>query len=307
MNKPHPRLGKGLNALIPSHGTKSLPPAGESQPAPDGQHHVLELPVDCISPNPRQPRTTFSADTLAQLAESIRANGVLQPVIVRTSGDHSYQLVAGERRWRAAKLAGLVTVPAVIHGLSDAQALEVALVENLQREDLAPLERAAAYQHYLDFFGGTIEELAQRLAESRANISNYLRLLKLRPEVCYLLGTGELGMGQARALAAITNPEQQLALARLATRRNLSVRQVEDLVRSAADVESETPTVAQAASAPHSQQIRNVEESLTKAIGLHVRIAPGKKRNSGRVIIRYGNLEEFDRIAERLGGRADME
>jgi ParB family chromosome partitioning protein len=307
MNKPNPRLGKGLNALIPSHGTNLPAQPDGSQPEPTGKYRVVELPIDSLAPNPRQPRTTFSAETMAQLAESIRANGVLQPVIVRAVGDHSYQLVAGERRWRAAKLAGLQTVPAVIHGLSDSQALEVALVENLQREDLAPLERAAAYQHYLDSFGGTIEDLSRRLSESRANISNYLRLLKLRPEVCYLLGTGELGMGQARALAGVTNPKQQLALARLAARRNLSVRQVEDLVRSATDAETDPPRTERQANIPHPQQLRHVEEALTKAIGLHVRVAPGKRKNAGRVIVSYGNLEEFDKIAERLGGTADLE
>jgi ParB family chromosome partitioning protein len=222
------------------------------------------------------------------------------------SGDGQFEIVAGERRWRAAKLAGLETVPALVREFSDAQAFETALVENLQREDLAPLERAAAYQHYLDTFGGTIEDLAARMSESRANISNYLRLLKLQPEVCYLLGSGELSMGHARAVAGVNDPQRQLAIAKLAARRNLSVRQVEELARTANEPSQSPPEPTPEVKAQR-RHMGTVAETLSKSIGLRVRLVPGRKKNSGRVIITYGTLEEFDRIAERLGGDVHLE
>ena len=307
MAKSHNRLGKGLNALVTPRTERISPPAADPTAAAE-MSLLRHIPISQIAPNPHQPRVTFDESTLTELAASIRTDGVVQPIIVRTSADHTYQLVAGERRWRAAKLAGLETIPAIVRELSDAQAFETALIENLQREDLAPLERAAAYQHYLDSFGGTIEQLAARIAESRANVSNYLRLLKLQTEICYLLGTGELGMGQARALAGLSDPQKQLAIGRLAARRNLSVRQVEELVRRATTL----PEAAEEDSAPvalnvRRQHLASVEQALGKSIGLRVRVHAGRKKNSGRVVISYANIEEFDRIAERIGGSANLE
>lgn len=307
MAKSHNRLGKGLNALVTPRTERISPPAADPTAAAE-MSLLRHIQISQIAPNPHQPRVTFDEATLTELAASIRTDGVVQPIIVRTSADHTYQLVAGERRWRAAKLAGLETIPAIVRELSDAQAFETALIENLQREDLAPLERAAAYQHYLDSFGGTIEQLAARIAESRANVSNYLRLLKLQTEICYLLGTGELGMGQARALAGLSDPQKQLAIGRLAARRNLSVRQVEELVRRATTL----PEAAEEDSAPvalnvRRQHLASVEQALGKSIGLRVRVHAGRKKNSGRVVISYANIEEFDRIAERIGGSANLE
>lgn len=328
MNKRPSRLGKGLSALISTRetepaaaptappaptvapgapGAKASPPAvvAAPEPAVANGEHIRSIPVDDIKPNPNQPRTTFNDDTLAELAASIRETGLLQPILVRPTDRDGYELVAGERRLRAAKLAGLKDVPSIVRELSDAKSLEIALIENLQREDLAPLERAAAYQHYLDTFGGTIEDLAKHLSESRANISNYLRLLKLHPEICFMLGSGQLGMGHARAIAAIPQQEAQLAIARLAARRNLSVRQVEDLVRQRTENDGLTPPqpVVRAAQ-PH---LTDVEKSFSRSLGLRVRLRPGRKKNSGCVMITYGNLEEFDRIAERIGGSAKLD
>jgi ParB family chromosome partitioning protein len=180
------------------------------------------------------------------------------------------------------------------------------LIENLQRQDLGPLERAAAYQHYLDSFGGTIDDLGRRISESRANVSNYLRLLKLHSEIRDLLAAGELGMGQARAVAAIADHQRQLAVARLAIRRNLSVRQVEELARSAATAPDEA--VAAPIEAPkRSRHVLDVEQALSRATGMRVRLYPGRKKNSGRLVIAFGSLDEFDRIAERLGGNVHLE
>ncbi|MCK4343016.1 MAG: ParB/RepB/Spo0J family partition protein [Phycisphaerae bacterium] len=309
MAKTTNRLGKGLNALISARSSKLSAPTSPttSTDAEPDPHQIQHLVLASISNNPRQPRTTFDNQSLSELADSIKANGILQPIIVRTTGDNTYELVAGERRVRAAKLAGLDTIPAMVHELSENKSFELALIENLQREDLAPLERASAYQQYLDSFGGTVEDLAQHLSESRANISNYLRLLKLQPEVCYLLGRGQLSMGQARAIAGITDQSKQLAIARLAFRRNLSVRQVEELARSAET--SPQPSGAKKTTDTDSQKhhLDDVEQALAKALGLRVRLNPGRKKNSGRVIIWYSTLDEFDRIAERIGGDVNLE
>lgn len=309
MPKPANRLGKGLSALISSSETAAKPvgpptmnPSTESMSNP-----VVELDVERIRANPRQPRTAFDTARLNELAESIHSTGLLQPILVRRAEDGDLELVAGERRLRAARLAGLSTVPAIVRELSDSESLEVALLENLQREDLGPLERAAAYQQYLETFGGAVEDLARKMCESRANISNYLRLLKLHPEVCYMLGNGELGMGQARALAGLTDSQRQLALAKLAARRNLSVRQVEELVRRAASETQGHPVEPEIERASARTHLSGVEETLSRELGLRVRIMPGRKKNSGRMVIRYNGLEEFDRIAERLGGRVHLD
>lgn len=306
MSKQSARLGKGLSALISSRAAARE--AAAVAPAPlAAESPVRELSVEAIRPNPRQPRQHFDQASLQELADSIRSKGVLQPVVVRALSSDQFEMVAGERRWRASQLADLKTIPAIVRELSDADAFEIALIENLQREDLAPLERASAYQHYLDTFGGSIEGLAQRLAESRANVSNYLRLLKLQPEICYMLGNGSLGMGQARALAGVNDPRRQLALARIAARRNLSVRQVEDLTREAEKSPLETQK-AESRSADGSQQhLVDVERAFSKSLGLRVRLRPGKRKNSGRIVVQYNNLDEFDLLAQKLGVKLDAE
>lgn len=309
MSRSAPRLARGLRSLIPPGDRSQSPSASAPAASMPDANQVRQIAVEHISPNPRQPRTTIEESALAELAESIRHKGVLQPVLVRATARDRYELVAGERRWRAARLAGLTTVPAIVLHVSDAESLETALVENLQREDLGPLERALAYQHYMETFGGTVDDLATRLGESRSGVANYLRLLKLHPEVCYMLGRKELGMGQARAIAGVIDPQRQLALARLAVRRNLSTRQVEELVRrdvnrdSARRAKEQTDTTQDSAV----RHRRIVEEALSKAIGLPVRIVSGRRKNSGRVIISFATLEDFDRIAERIGAIVQTE
>jgi ParB family chromosome partitioning protein len=304
-----PRLGKGLSALIgprpqgplaapevpvqPTHGSSSPPvtPTGDL---------IRHLPVAQVVPNPRQPRTEFDEASLEELAQSIRGKGVLQPILVRPVADGRFELVAGERRWRAVQRLKLETIPAIVRQISARDAVEIALIENLQREDLGPLERARAYQQYTDTFNATPAELAERLGESRANVVNYVRLLKLPAEIQALIQSKELGMGQARALAGIADPQRQLAVAKLAVRRNLSVRQVEALVQDAPTQVSRVELGGVAVR----RHLTQVESEFSKALGLPVRVVAGRKKNSGKVVIVYRNLDEFDRIAAKLGVEA---
>lgn len=306
MSKSTPRLGKGLSAIIGSRPVAKNPP---SQPAPiaaaDGR--LRDINLDLIVPNAYQPRTEFNDEAIRSLAESIRQSGLLQPVLVRAREDGRYELVAGERRWRAARLAGLATIPAIERKVDDAEALECALIENLQREDLGPLERAAAYDRYLADFGSSVERLAERLGESRSNVANYLRFLKLPDEVKQLIRRGELGMGQARAIAALTDPQQQLAIAKLAARRNLSVRQVEALARESRSLSPSEPEPAGTAPTGRDRHFSDLQNQLSKLLGTTVLLRPGRRKNSGRIIIRYSSLEQFDHIAERLGGKSAFE
>lgn len=304
MQKPQSRLGRGLQTLVSARPAPAAPPGVNAVAAADvPSAGLLSLPIGSITANPQQPRSTFDDATLQELAESIRANGVLQPVLVRQTGAGQWELVAGERRLRAAKLAGLTEVPAVARELSDAQSFELAIVENVQRQDLHPLERARAYQHYLERFGGTVENLAGRLGESRANVSNYLRILKLQPEIVDMLSVGELAMGQARALAGVDNPQRQLALARLAVRRNLSVRQVEELVKQAAEdaVSRETHVREKDDSDGQRRHFSDIADAFSRCLGVSVTLKSGKRKNSGRIVITYNSLEDFDRIAQKLG------
>lgn len=306
MSKTNPRLGKGLGAIL---GKPPQAAASASGPATGGDAsagQIRSLPIDAVIPNRHQPRTRFDDTALGELSASIRANGVLQPVIVRRLDGDRYELIAGERRWRAARQAGLDHVPALVREAGESEALELALVENLQRQDLNPIERATAYRQYLDTFGGTAESLARRLGESRANVSNYLRLLSLPEEIRQMVESGDLSMGHARALLSAEDEQRQLTIARMAVRRNLSVRQVEAACKpnDAREAEAESES-GEAAS--RSQHLADVETSLSKALGLRVHIKPGKRKNTGRVVIPYANLEQFDLIAERISGRSTLE
>lgn len=303
-----PRLGKGLSALIGPRTAAPLaapdvpvkPADSTALPIAPSGDLIQHIPVAQVTPNPRQPRTEFDDASLEELAQSIRGKGVLQPILVRPVAEGRFELVAGERRWRAVQRLKLETIPAIVRQISARDAVEIALIENLQREDLGPLERARAYQQYTDTFHATPAELAERLGESRANVVNYVRLLKLPAEIQSLIQRKELGMGQARALAAIGDPQRQLAVAKLAVRRNLSVRQVEALVQ---DAPTQAPRVDLGGVAVR-RHLTQVETEFSKALGLPVRVVGGRKKNSGKVVIAYRNLEEFDRIAAKLGVEA---
>jgi ParB family chromosome partitioning protein len=280
-------LGRGLAALLP---------AVEAQ----GDEPVREVPVKEIRPNSFQPRRVFDEEKLAELAESVRAHGVLQPVVVRAVIG-GFELVAGERRWRAAQLAGLERVPVVVRELSDAEMMEIALIENLQREDLNPLEEATAYQRLLQEFGLTQEELARRLGKSRSHIANIIRLLNLPAGVQEYVSRGTISMGHARALLALEDAELQNQVCRQVVTKNLSVRETENLIRSLLTRKKQQKKKKPAALDPWMVE---VETNLKHALATQVRIKPG--RRGGRIEIEYYSTEDLERLTGLLAREAGL-
>jgi ParB family chromosome partitioning protein len=258
---------------------------------------LREIKVDDIRPNPYQVRFIWNEQELADLARSIKANGVIQPIIVRPVGT-GYQLIAGERRWRAAKLAGLQMVPAIVRQVKDNELLELALVENIHRADLNPLERANAYQKYLSTLSLTQVEAASRLGEDRSVIANYLRLLDLPAEIKQMLIDGQLTMGHARAILALPTDELRRKLANRAMAGRLSVREVERLVRQYLAA-NDQPRRAGARTRP--AHIQDLESRLSKELGTNVAIETRKNGKCGRIVIEFQSLEEFDRIIQQIG------
>lgn len=275
-------LGKGLGALIPSEATTG----GETST-------LRELPIGSIEPNPHQPRSFFDEESLMTLTASISELGVLQPVLVRPAGSGRYQLVAGERRWRAAKRAGLQSIPALVREVEDSAALEQALVENLHRDDLNPLEEAAAYQQLLEDFGMTHEDLARRVGRSRSAVTNTLRLFQLPPTIQKLVAQAQLSAGHARALLATPDRAFQEATARTAVSEQWSVREVEEAVRAR---EQRPPQRDTSAGAPTSRPpgLVELEDLLSSRLDTRVKVSMGSKR--GRVTIDFASLEDLERI-----------
>lgn len=267
-------LGRGLDALIPTTSDE-----GRS----------IELPLDRIGRNPNQPRSRFDDTQLGELAASIAVHGILQPVIVRSLADGSYELVAGERRLRAARLAGLDTIPALIRDTTPGESLEMALIENLQREDLNPIETANAYQELIDRFGLTHEAVARQVGKSRVAISNALRLLDLAPETRQAIVDGQITEGHGRALASITIPELQRAVLQIVLERQLSVRQTEELVRRKRN-ELGPPTERRQLS----HDMHDLEAQLRGMLATKVGIV--RTRRGGRLVIEFYSDEELDRI-----------
>lgn len=273
-------LGRGLAALIPT--------------AEPGDEPVREVPVGQIRPNGFQPRRVFDEEKLAELAESVRAHGILQPVVVRAVIG-GFELVAGERRWRAAQMAGLDRVPVVVRELSDAEMMELALIENLQREDLNPLEEAAAYQRLLDEFGLTQEELARRVGKSRSHIANTIRLLNLPSEVQESVSRGTISMGHARALLGLEDQALEVEVCRRVSEKGLSVRETENLVRSLLTKKKAGQRKKEERLDPWLNEVAN---SLKRALATQVRIRPGKR--GGKIEIEYYSAEDLERLAELL-------
>jgi len=274
-------LGRGLGALIPAGVAEAI-------------GGLEDLPISLIRPNPQQPREHFDEESLAALAESIREVGVLQPVLVRAADD-GYELIAGERRWRAARRVGLQTIPAIVRVADDAAMLQQAIVENVQREQLNPLEEAAAYQQLIEDFSFTHDEVATRVGKSRATITNTLRLLQLPPTIQRYLKEGTLRMGHARALLGTPDRAFQEQLARRAVGEDLSVREVEDTIRR----REETPGARAVAKEPAGARMRppgllELEELLGDYLDTRVRISTGPRH--GRVQIDFANLEDLERI-----------
>lgn len=286
-------LGKGLESLLPRVHAVAEAGAGES-----AEGKPREIPVGEIERSPYQTRTRFDEVQLAELAASIAATGVVQPIVVRPLPHGHFQLIAGERRWLASQRAGKETIPAIIRQVSDEQAMEMTIVENLQRTDLNPMEQARAYERLAQEFQLTQEQMAKRTGKDRASVGNFMRLLKLPPEVQGQVEEGVLSFGHARALLPLEDPQAILKAAQKVSALAMSVRQTESYIQK----------LLHPAAKPDSEQkekmvdpnVREVQDSLQRALGLKVRIEDKKGR--GRVIIEYGQLEEFDRLLERLQG-----
>jgi ParB family chromosome partitioning protein len=274
-------LGRGLDALL---GSGDEPAAGET---------LATISIEALQPGRYQPRTRMDPESLAELAGSIKAQGVMQPILVRPLEAGRYEIVAGERRWRAARMAGLTSVPALVREVPDRHALAIALIENLQREDLNPLEEAAGVKRLIEEFGMTHVEAAEALGRSRVAVTNALRLLELAPPVQELVREGKLDMGHARALLALP-ALKQIEIARIAVAKQLSVRQVEALVaglakRPAADARTRVD-----------RDVARLEEEVSQRLGTTVKIQSGMKPGSGKLVIHYATLDQLDALLRKL-------
>jgi len=283
-------LGRGLGALITSAEAGRTTPAGVGAPAAEGAR-LLQLDPTEIRPNPKQPRVHFDEEALEELAASVKRDGVQEPVIVRERDGH-YELVSGERRVRASVMADRTEIPAVVRDISDDDMLRLGLIENIQREDLNPIETAEAYQQLIDQFGWTQEELAEEVGKKRATVANMLRLLQLDESIHDLVASGDLSMGHARALLGIESKNKQLAVAKRAARDGLSVREVEKLASS-----SKGNRAGKAGEGKADPNITQLEDELRRKLGTRVRIKSGSG-GKGRIEIEYFSLDEFERLLE---------
>ena len=286
-------LGRGLESLLPRVAAAV---EEKAQPAPEGTPR--EIPVGDIDRNPYQTRTRFDEDKLAELAASIAATGVVQPILVRPLPNGRFQLIAGERRWVASHKAGKATIPAILRLVSDEQAMEITIVENLQRADLNPMEQARAYERLSRDFRMTQEQMATRTGKDRASVGNFLRLLRLPEAVQGKVEAGELSFGHARALLALENPETILNAAQKVSALSMSVRQTESYVQGILNPEKKEKGKEKENKQAIDPNVREAEEKLTRKLGLKVHIEDRNGR--GRVIIEYSRLEDFDSIFGNL-------
>ncbi|KAA6463309.1 ParB/RepB/Spo0J family partition protein [Acidobacteria bacterium AB60] len=291
-------LGKGLDSLLPRVPAK--PAETPAAPAPEAEGgKPREISVESIDRNPYQTRTVMNQEQLSELSASITANGVVQPILVRPLANGRFQLIAGERRWRASMLAGKKTIPAILRQVSDEQALEITIVENLQRADLNPMEQARAFERLGREFHMTQEQIATRTGKDRASVGNFLRLLKLPNSVQQMVESGTLTFGHARAILALPDPEMMEEAAQLVIDRGLSVRNTEAWISAKLNpVKVEKPGKPEIHEDPN---VREVREQLQRALGLKVTIDDHKGR--GKVIIEYSKLEDFDTLLESLSRR----
>ena len=284
-------LGKGLGALLSSDGISE-----------DQKDSVVDLKINDVSPNQGQPRKTFDEAALNELADSIKENGVIQPIIVQRKGK-SYTIVAGERRWRAARIAGLKLIPAIVRDLTDKQVMEQALIENLQREDLNPLEEAEAMQSLIKTHHMTQEQLSKKLGKPRATIANAIRILNLDESLHEFLVRGDLSAGHAKVLLSLKDKEDQRKAADVIIARDMSVRQAEEYVRKYTDAQNNPKPAAKPVEIdPQAKlSIKEVETRLKKSLGSRVRIKPsGDASGKGKIVIEYKNNEDLDRLLEIL-------
>jgi ParB family transcriptional regulator, chromosome partitioning protein len=292
-------LGKGISTLLSPRGTS--PPAFTQAAAtaprtewPENFENFQNIPLDQLRPNEEQPRGSFDGEKLDELAQSIQANGVIQPITVRREPNGTYTIVAGERRWRAARLAGLKEIPALIRSVEQNRVLELALIENLQREDLNPVETAAAFQRLVSEHGLSHEEIAERTGKDRSTITNFLRLLKLSPLVLHELSGGNISTGHARALLNIANPDAQMDVCRRIISNGLSVRETERLVRRLTNSKTDSQVEANTEK-KIDPNIRAALDEMGAVLGTRVRLVP-RAGSGGRLEIEYYSQEDLDRI-----------
>jgi ParB family chromosome partitioning protein len=308
MTQKKPSLGRGLNALMGSPdlappvapAPAALAPAPAAEPKGD---RLSRLPLDILQRGRYQPRSHLDQEALNELAASIRSQGVVQPIVVRPieattpSGGQRYEIIAGERRWRAAQLAGLADIPAIVRDVPDETAISVALIENIQRENLNPLEEARALERLISEFSMTHQQAAEAVGRSRAAVSNLLRLLDLAPEVCEQLEARALEMGHARALLGLTTRRQQVEVAVLVAKKGLSVRETEDIVRRMTQAAVDRPDTA--APAPVDPDVQRLELDLSEKLGARVAIQHTRS-GKGKLVVSYNSLEELDGILEHI-------
>ncbi|TLY37220.1 MAG: ParB/RepB/Spo0J family partition protein [Nitrospirae bacterium] len=276
-------LGRGLETLIPT-----APRSG----AREERSEIVEIPLQALSANPYQPRRSFGDQALQELADSVKLKGIIQPVLVRRLGDGRYELIAGERRYRAARLAGLHKIPAVVRPVTDAESMEMALIENLQRKDLNAMEAARAYQRLMKEFGLTQDEMAGRLGKDRSSIANTVRLTSLHAEIQTWVEEEQLSLGHAKVLVAIKDPDRQVTLARQAVKGGLSVRELERIANKASRPRTHLPQTAHATA---------LEDRLKRRFGTQVVLMQGKV--GGKIVLSYYSSEDLERILDLLLGQ----
>ena len=276
-------LGRGLDALLPKKAELAPPKTG-----------LEEIPIEFIQPGKYQPRVYFAEESIAELSDSIKAQGIIQPIVLRPIANDRYEIIAGERRWRAAQLAGLAKVPAVIRTVDDDSALAMSLIENIQREDLNPLEEATALQRLIDDFQFTHQEVADAVGKSRSAVTNTLRLTQLSPPVAEMLVAGDLEMGHARALLTL-EAKEQVVVAKQVVARGLNVRQTEELIRAARKVAVDGPVKP-----AQDADTKRLEQNLGQTLGQPVQIKHSRK-GAGKLVISYSSLDELDEILSKMG------
>lgn len=295
MNDKRKALGRGLESLLPSRPAATPIAMPATQPAGNPQ----EVPVENIDANPYQTRRRINEQALQELAESIRASGVVQPVVLRPMANGRFQLVAGERRWLASKRAGRTTVPAVVRQISNEQAMEITIIENLQREDLNPVEQAHAFERLSREFNMTQEQIAARTGKDRASIANFIRLLKLPESVQNAMEEGTLSFGHGKVLLSLAGfPEHLERAAKEVMEKKLSVRQAEELVAKLLNPQADEPK-QEKPTRVLDPNVREAQRSLESALGVKVEIQD--RKGKGKIVLKYGSLEDFDRIVEALG------
>jgi ParB family transcriptional regulator, chromosome partitioning protein len=297
MNEKRKALGRGLDSLLP--GRASATPI--AMPATQAAGSAQEVPVDHIDANPYQTRRRINEPALQELADSIRASGVVQPVVLRPTANGRFQIVAGERRWLASKRTGRTTIPAVVRQISNEQAMEITIIENLQREDLNPVEQARAFERLSREFGMTQEQIATRTGKDRASIANFIRLLKLPERVQEAMESGTLSFGHGKVLLGLAGfPEHLERTAREIVEKQLSVRQTEELVARLLNPQGAEQNKEKPARLVD-PNVREAQSSMERALGVKVEIQD--RKGKGKIILKYGSLDDFDRIVEALAAK----